>query len=147
MSQAGEGVSLGEFCESVSLVPPLLKMTIAVNLVQSVLVLHEAQICHNDFHPDNVVLLDKTTGEVAIIDYESSRNIGAGDSRPLTTRPAAPCTTLHNLLAILQRRALKNETIGYESDMVSVMCSLLLLVVDGHQFGHTALPEGARGDA
>ncbi|CEM02824.1 unnamed protein product [Vitrella brassicaformis CCMP3155] len=123
-------VTLFDFGRNCEQVKPLLKLTIAVNLVEAVLALHKADICHDDLHGDNVVLLDETTGEIAIIDYESSRNMTATHQRPLTTRPGPPCTSLHNLVAILEGRAFKDEAITFDSDLISVACSLLLLAFD-----------------
>ncbi|CEM10100.1 unnamed protein product [Vitrella brassicaformis CCMP3155] len=132
MSKVGNGQSLSRFLLKTP--RPLLKPVIAVNLIKVLHALHEAGIVHNDLHRANVMLLDESTGELALIDFETSRNMAHQHHTKLASRPCQPCITLHNLRAIMDGRATMStcpdESISYESDIVCVANTVLWLALD-----------------
>ncbi|CEM02183.1 unnamed protein product [Vitrella brassicaformis CCMP3155] len=130
MSKIGDGVSLTEFAARYIPVAPLTNATVAVNTVKAVLALHAAHLTNGDLHGGNTVLANERTGEVGLIDFEAGRNLRHSTHSPLTTRPGPPCTSVGNLEAIVDGRAMRDEAIDYYSDLTAVACSLVRLAFD-----------------
>ncbi|CEM36598.1 unnamed protein product [Vitrella brassicaformis CCMP3155] len=130
MTKVGDGLSLKKFAEGRNAVPPFLKPTAAVNTSRAILALHNAEITHNDPHAENFLMADETTGEVGVIDFETSRDMRQASPPPLDNRIRPPATTVGNMQAVLKERAMRDEEVGYHADLVAVASSLLPLCCD-----------------
>ncbi|CEL92806.1 unnamed protein product [Vitrella brassicaformis CCMP3155] len=128
----GAGVSLMSLCKRLKPVRPLIKPVMAVNMILLLEALHkQTNITHGDMHGANMVVLDERTGELGLIDFETARNMAHSQHTKLASRPRAPCTTIDNLKAIMEGRSMVDETVSFNSDVVSVACMLVNLAFDG----------------
>ncbi|CEL92420.1 unnamed protein product [Vitrella brassicaformis CCMP3155] len=106
----------------------------ASNVVRCLLALHRGRRLHGDLHARNVLVRDLATAEVAVIDFESTRQadqVERGSHVPVRTNPPAPFFTPTALEAILAYEGQDGTgisiPIGYVTDYVCVAWIVLCL--------------------
>ncbi|CEM24806.1 unnamed protein product [Vitrella brassicaformis CCMP3155] len=128
------GEKLKSVCTSSSGVGADVKALMDVNMLTRVTAIHRLGIAHNDCHWENVLVANRLTGEVSLIDTEMTRRVRTTTGLPLppqpplNSRPSEPFITLGNLMAIIEDRE-GQQDISFVSDIVCAALTVLLLAL------------------